>query len=279
MKKTLLSFFVLSLSLISLNILLSSSSNGRAFFANSGNTGAPSESTTCRSCHGTGFGTTVSVTVKDTSGNSVSQYKPGDTLDVEFKVNTSSGFPSRYGFQAVTLTSSNGAYNNWDSPSSNTRKASVGTRSYVEHNGTSSTSTFNSKWVAPTAGTGTITFYVGGAAVNNNGSTGGDGGNTTSLSLTENLTTSIEEISTKDDAKIYPNPVYDEMRIQFKNPTKKKTDIEITDVSGRLLLEQNIASDGNEYTSVNVSGLERGLYIMIVRSQGRLVYQSKFLKN
>ena len=65
MKKTILSIFFSSIVLIGFNIVLTSSSRGRASDANSGNTGAPNETTTCRSCHGTGFGTTVAITIKD----------------------------------------------------------------------------------------------------------------------------------------------------------------------------------------------------------------------
>ena len=94
MKKTLLSLFGISIALIGLQVLLVSSSNGRAFIANSGNTGAPGESQTCRSCHGTGFSTTVTLVVsKDSAlGNPVSSsYIPGDVYDAEFTVNATRG--------------------------------------------------------------------------------------------------------------------------------------------------------------------------------------------
>ena len=149
MKKTLLSLFSLSIVLITTNVFLTSSSGGRANAANSGNTGAPSETTTCRNCHGAGFGTTVSITITDTSGSVVTDYLPGDTLDVEVQVEYTSGTPSKYGFQIVSLNSINNGINDWILPASNTRIASAGSRTYAEHKGVSSDSIFKSKWVAP----------------------------------------------------------------------------------------------------------------------------------
>jgi len=276
MKKTLFSFFFISISLIAVNIILTSSAAGRATAANSGNTGAPSEPTTCRNCHGSGFGTTVAITVKDTSGSSITEYTPGDTLEVEVKVNHT-GRPSKFGFQVVSLNSSNRSVSDWINPSNNTQIATAGNRTYAEHDGKSSSSTFSSQWVAPAKGSGSITFYAGGAAVNNNGSTSGDGGATTSFSLNEKIAASVEELAAQAQLSLFPNPVTYTINAQLANPAKKYTTIEIRDLAGRLVFQKALKA-GSQIAQFDVESLQKGQYIAILKEQNELLHQMKFLK-
>ncbi len=279
MKKTLLSLFSLSLILVSTKVILSSSSGGRAFATNSGNTGAPSEATTCRNCHGSGFGTTVSISIKDTSGAAVTEYIAGDTLTVDVDVNTTSGSPSRYGFQIVTLDSNNGTYNNWTDPSANTRIASArNSRSYAEHRGKSTTSSFSTKWVAPSKGTGSITFYAGGAAVNNNGGTTGDGGNTTTLTLKEKSSTGLNQIENSAVVVLHPNPAQDILGLRFNSPIKPNSIVKIHDQSGKLLFDTVVSAGSNNTINIPVDQLSSGLYFISVSEDGNNFFESKFIK-
>lgn len=278
MKKSLLSFFTLSIVLISANILLTASSNGRASVG-SGNTGAPSEGQTCRNCHGSRFGTTVSISIRDTSGSTVTQYNAGDTLEVKVDINTSSGSPSRYGFQIVSLDSNNNGINSWTSPSSNAKIVAITRtgRTYAEHNGPSTTSSFTSKWVAPASGTGTITFYAGGVAANNNRGTSGDGGNTTSLTLTENVVTSLNKLSQTVEAAVFPNPVYELLNLQFESLPKDVIEVELFDQNGRLVMATSMPPQMTYQLDLNT--IDRGIYFMAVSERNKMVYRTKVVKN
>lgn len=279
MKKTLLSIFTLSLVLVSTKVILSSSSGGRAFAANSGNTGAPNETTTCRNCHGSGFGTTVSISITDSSGAAVTEYIAGDTLTIEVDVNTTSGSPSRYGFQIVSLDSNNGTYNNWTAPSSNTRIASAAnSRSYAEHNGKSTSSSFSTKWVAPAKGTGKITFYAGGAAVDNNGRTTGDGGNTTTLTLAEINSTGLNQINSSSVVLLHPNPALDNISLKFNEPIKPNSLVKIYDQNGKLLMDKAVAVEGDNTFNLSIDQLPSGLYFISVNEEGNMLFESKFVK-
>ena len=278
MKKTLLSVFGISILAISVQITLTSSSNGRAFAANSGNTGAPGEVTTCRSCHGAGFGTTVSIAIKDAQGNPITSYVPGSIYDAEFTVNANGA--SGYGFQMVSLNSSNAPVNGFSTPTTNTRLVTLGNgRQYAEHAGRSSTNTFSTQWTAPSSGTGTVTFYGGGAAVNNNGGTGGDGGNTTILSLTENTSVGIAEPTLRDELLVYPNPTRNVIKLENTAESVKNSVVEVYNMKGQLVVLENMTLLQNNAELLNVTGLNNGFYILRVAEGNKTLEQKIMIEN
>ncbi|MBR9832707.1 T9SS type A sorting domain-containing protein [bacterium] len=262
MLKTVYTLFFGSILLIGSQIVLSSSSNGRAFSANSGNTGAPGESQTCRNCHGTGFGATVAIEFRNLSGSTVNTYIPGMEYELTVKVNSTPG-PARFGFQLVSLASNNTPYNAWKSPSANTRIANASNgRSYAEHNGKSMTNTFKVNWTAPSQGTGNITFYAGGAAVNNNGNTSGDGGNTNSLTITEDQSTSVIMNTIETNFNLFPNPVRDILSINNPTSTAFNGQLEIINLIGEQIKSNEIVIGPSSNYVLDLSVLESGIYFI-----------------
>lgn len=177
-----------------LYFLFTSSSNGRATAANAGNTGAPGESQLCGNCHNGGaFGpVTVSIQVFQAGTTTPAPgYFPGQNYDVRVTVQNNSGNPGGYGFQLTCLTSTgNNPLAGYFNLASNVKQKLVTTgafngRTYVEHNGVLPNNQFNFSWTAPTAGTGNVTFYSAGNAVNGTGSTGGDNSGSASLIFPE----------------------------------------------------------------------------------------------
>ena len=278
MKKILLSIFGLFMLVIGIQITLTSSANGRAFAANSGNTGAPGETTTCRSCHGSGFGTTVTIAIKDTLGNPVTSYIPGNVYDAEFTVNASGA--SRYGFQMVSLNSSNGAVNGFSTPAANTRLVTLGSgRQYAEHFGKSVSNVFSTQWTAPASGIGTVTFYGGGAAVNNNGNNSGDGGNTTTLNLTENVSVGFVESTLRNELLVYPNPTRNVIKLKNTASNAKNTVAELFTVSGQLVLRESLNLQENSAEMLNVSKFENGYYILRISNNGQTLEEKIMIHN
>lgn len=262
MLKTIYTLFFGSMLMIGTQIFLSSSSNGRAFSANDGNTGAPNEGQTCRSCHGTGFGATVVIEFRNSRGTIVTSYIPGDVYELTVNVNSTPG-PSRFGFQLVSLSPNNGAYNAWSNPSANTRIANASNgRSYAEHRGKSTTNSFKVDWTAPASGTGNIAFYAGGAAVNNNGNTSGDGGNTTSLIVTENVSTTIDENTYKIGFNISPNPVNDLLTVSNLSSKAFVGKLNIVNMLGSTLLTKEVMIGSLANYTTNLSDLEAGVYFI-----------------
>lgn len=156
-------------------IVLTSKSSGPAASGNGNRTGSPGSSGTCSSCHSGGsFGASITASVTDLLGNPVTAYIPGDSLYVEFQVASTSGTP-KYGFQSVMLTNTNANAGNFDlTLTANTQITTLSGKKYPEHSAKSTTGNFKVRWVAPATGTGTVTLYYIGNAVNNNSGTSGD---------------------------------------------------------------------------------------------------------
>ena len=90
---------------------------------------------------------------------------------------------------------------------------------------------------------------------------------------------SIIEFTKKENIEllIYPNPCSYQLNIQFKNDENHPLHIEIFDINGRKISENNI-NNSNNYTE-DVSQLINGLYfIRIYSNQGQFLGASKFIK-
>lgn len=185
--KSLLSFFLLG----ALYVILSSRSAGVASQLNDDKTGAPGTGgATCGNCHSGGAYGTVSVNIQlFTQGTTtpVPAYTPGTTYDMRVTIQSSAGSPPAYGFQLTCLTTAgNTPVAGYSNLATNVKQKAVTTgtfngRTYVEQNGVTANNQFNFRWTAPAAGTGSVTFYSSGNAVNNTGSTAGDNSGVNSL--------------------------------------------------------------------------------------------------
>ncbi|MEL6341699.1 MAG: putative metal-binding motif-containing protein [Myxococcota bacterium] len=153
--------------LTSILILLSAD----AALANSG--GRTGRSTSgCRSCHGSSAAssTSVSFSVDDTT------VEPGDTITVSFTVSTTSSSHTGAG---MNVSASDGTL----SAGTDTKTSSSElTHSGVAEMSSSGSHTFTFEWTAPLT-EGTVTLSGAGNAVNENGSSSGDGWNLDTLTL------------------------------------------------------------------------------------------------
>jgi|GEM_PF-418609 len=78
--------------------------------------------------------------------------------------------------------------------------------------------------------------------------------------------TSIHEV-TADNLKVYPNPARSELWVEFFNPENRRVDLLLTNLQGQLVGHQVVDEAGKVTTRFNVSGLQPGVYLMIVRNQ------------
>ena len=175
---------------------------GGAFVTNQGLTGASWDNAgrTCSRCHsGGGFNASTSISLLSGS-NPVTEYTPGANYTLQLKVTAASGNPS-FGFCLMAATTNgNTDINTWGTIPTGARKNTVLSRHYIEQtsarSATSTTPTssytIDVPWTAPAAGTGSISFYASGLAVNNNNSTGGDTPTPgVNITVTESTTTPI----------------------------------------------------------------------------------------
>jgi len=71
--------------------------------------------------------------------------------------------------------------------------------------------------------------------------------------------TSLKRFSQNESLQIHPNPVNDYLILQWNTAQKQKGKIEIRDLNGKLVINQNYDSDCN---SINLGELKEGLYLL-----------------
>ena len=76
--------------------------------------------------------------------------------------------------------------------------------------------------------------------------------------------------------KIFPNPVEDYIIVSREN-AKSNSKVEIYNLTGKVILNQNI-DENNFVQSFDISRLESGLYLILVKQDNVVVYSSKFHK-
>ncbi len=95
-----------------------------------------------------------------------------------------------------------------------------------------------------------------------------DGTNTNTFTLENLITvdncTDIEEV-TSPGFRIFPNPAGDMINIETSCITNQNMEVRISDLQGRVMLQQNFAKSGS-IISVPVSGLVSGMYVVVIRS-------------
>ncbi len=211
MKKQYVLFAVIITTIISLNY-----SSGPASFVGQGYTGAPGESgTVCGNCHNSGtFGApTTDLVITDVMGSVVTDYIAGESYQVSLTAVAGSGTPSGYGFQLTVLDGADNDVATFSNPSSNAKISTAanvaGGRTYAEHTSAFASNIFTFDWVAPSGGTGDLTFYYNVNLVNGNGGTSGDnGGPGFSSTMSESIPT-VKVIGLLDINNEYQLPMVD----------------------------------------------------------------------
>ena len=170
-------------------LLTVASTSGVANSTEAGYSGAPrpngSNESTCSRCHrgNDEYGEAVVTTeILDENGVAVTDYTPGDTYTVNVTIASEMGDPAGYGFQmAVVDDATSNTVGNYQNPEPGTGitilNPDTERREYAEQTRVSDSGVFTVEWVAPASGTGEVTFYTVGNAVNGDGGNGiGDAG-------------------------------------------------------------------------------------------------------
>jgi hypothetical protein len=217
-------------------------------------------------CHGSGaFDQTTSIEVADVMGNLITQYSPGESYDVSVVITAASGTPGGYGFQMVALKDSdNTSTDSWSDDLPNTvHKVRLMNRDYVEHDGPMTGSNrFTIPWTAPDSGTGEVSFYAAGNAVNRNGSSSGDDAAVASLTIQEAVVSSLKDLGDIISLSVYPNPATDFLKINIQEPFNGE--LSLYSATGLSILSQEIQTG---FTVLDLSDYTRGLYILNIRTE------------
>lgn len=260
-------------------------SDGRASANSEGNTGAPDDNTsnnrTCQTCHNNGtFGVTPVLEITNVGGTVITDnFNPGETYNVKMTIDAT-GSPAGYGFQITSLNAADGMngapVNTWSTPGSNVQFATLGNgRQYAEQSSSSSSNEFTMEWTAPASGT--VTFYYGGNAINDNGNTNGDNASMGSMSIDANPN-SLSELEKTVALDIFPNPVSDIMNLRTNALTSDTYDLQLIDQNGKQISNKKImVPSGKNVFPIEVTNLPTGIYNLIL-SDGKNQITKKMLK-
>jgi PKD repeat protein len=88
--------------------------------------------------------------------------------------------------------------------------------------------------------------------------------------------TGIDDLISKPEVNIWPNPVSEKLNIRYKGEYQAKITVEINDIMGRLVTSESFSniSDGYEF-SINTESLKQGIYICRVSSGGKVLVNQK----
>jgi hypothetical protein len=257
--------------------VLQSASGGRAAVGGQDRTGAPGSLGACTACHannGSFSSPQIGIVVKDAMGTTVTDYVPGDTYTLEFSV-TSGGTPNGYGMQAVVLDGSSA--NTGDLLATTTANTQLATttnnREFVEHQGRSSTGMFIATWEAPAVGTGDVTVYGIGMAVNGSGTAGDNTSSTTQFVLSESPASGIDDLNREESSfDIFPMPNDGTFKVRNKGITGPIT-IQVYNLEGRSVYSEDLVLDHNGSHFLYCKNLIPGIYV--VEMQGEKTRQTQ----
>lgn len=286
MKKTTYIFTVLVLA----TILFSSHAGGYAAVEGLGLTGAPGDTkltngdaVTCQSCHNSGsFNSSATLELFNEAGTTaVTKYEPTKIYTIRVTVNAAAGTPAGYGFQMIDIRKSNDAnLKGFEAAQASGIKLTTLTngRVYAEHNARSTSKAFNVKWKAPASGTGIVTFYAVGNAVNGNGGTSGDNGTASVKIDFAEMTSSVTDLAAQVQMSISPNPTTEGVVLSLSSKVSKKVQVRMTDVSGRTVISENWQIQAGENSKRwDISHLAKGAYmIQVIENQD--VISKKIIK-
>ncbi|MBK8311012.1 MAG: T9SS type A sorting domain-containing protein [Chitinophagaceae bacterium] len=79
---------------------------------------------------------------------------------------------------------------------------------------------------------------------------------------------------------LYPNPVKDDLTLKFKGVTNENISIQISDLSGRRIISQQVSANNTVQTvNINTANLSAQVYILkMINSKNETIAIQKFVK-
>ncbi len=259
-------------------VFLTSSDDNAA--GKAGNTGSPGEQTcSTTGCHSTFPSNSQSGSITISApGMTDWQYVPGETYTISVTVAEQGRGLFGLGFEALTSNNNNaGTLTPGAGTHILTRLVQGVNRINITHLNDAGLSpnshTFTFTWTAPSENIGPITFYTAGNAANNNNTASGDHIYNTSQVVTPASTIGLNELSNRVDISVYPNPVVDQLRVDYSTKKEGRVQVVLYDTMGRkvmTLADQNLPA-GDHNIAADVSALSRGQYILHAMINGEVL--------
>lgn len=113
-------------------------------------------------------------------------------------------------------------------------------------------------WTAPSIGSGDVSFSASVLFANGNGGNSGDSTRISKLTVSEDLTVSLNEIN-KEIKSLYPNPVINDLTISLE--TAGNSIARIINREGKLVKQKQF---NGKQGVIDFSDLEKGLYVVSI---------------
>ncbi len=194
-------------------------------------------------------------------------YTPGQDYTITVSI-TESGI-NRFGFQASPQTVTGAAAG---SMTATTGKTHLSTNpNYMTHtfsgtNGSGGSNSWTFSWQAPSAGTGTVDFFVAVNATNSNNSTTGDQIYFDTLQIAENTATLVSNPADRGmELKAYPTVTSGLLNIDWRViPVNNTVALQLLDIHGQLVRQFPAARQGRQQE--DISSLAPGTYFLTLAS-------------
>ncbi len=225
-------------------------------------TGSPGDGgANCTQCH-SGTPNTVDGWIESTIP--AEGYVPGDTYTITV-TGTHAGV-SKFGFEATAEDSENTKTGTLIVTDADETKLSNGNHSVTHKSGGTTPSgdmkSWSFDWTAPEAGTGDVSFYAAFNAANGNSSTSGDVVYLSSLMVTEDLGTGLEDKSFENSVSVFPVPFNDRIYVKSDNDI---SEVALYNSAGMLVKTIKTSSASTDGLKLNTGNLEAGVYIVSVK--------------
>lgn len=230
--------------------------------APSGRTGSPGDNSTCfNGCHGSNPGNGMANEALSITHNvPVTGYGPGNTYDVTVTM-TSAGTNS-FGFSLSPQNAGGAVLGTLIAGAGTQLNGGGGYVTQTENSGAGSKS-WTFQWTAPTAGTGSVTFYCASIFGNSSFSNAGDFMVTGTETVQEGTTVGIFDQEAAS-VSIYPNPAVDVIRLNAE--LESQTAFEIIDLKGAIVQVGLINAGTNPAITLDRAIVNSGMHLLRLSS-------------
>ena len=232
-----------------------------------GKTNSPLDGNTCNGCHAGNLNSGPG-SFNISSDIPINGYVPGET----YTITVQGSHPSynKYGFE---LTAENSIEKIGEFNIINSSQTKLTNNNSVTHKITgtlgSATKSWNVDWTAPNSGSGPVKFYAAGMNANGNNTNSGDQVHTTSYTVNEENTVSLNNLNEK--YKVFVNS--DNIIIEGSLDLKK---ISISNINGQTIYNDiNISLP----KKINTSIFKSGIYIISYMDKNDNIYNKKISIN
>lgn len=274
MKKKILASVGLTIGFSALLIVGSISFEGtHSVYANAGGspggrTDSPGDGSSCINCH-TGTINSGIAQVAITSIGLANGYVPGQTYTISAAVTGTSS--SKIGFEVTAEKDLDNSKIGSIIITDATRTKAVNSSAAITHNsaaGTTASSGSNGwtfDWVAPSAGTGDITFYGAFNVTNSSSNTNGDEVYSGTFSVQEAVATGLGEFSSNQFVSLFPNPAKSFVQVSTNMMVKN---ISIFNLAGEKVIETTEFQN-----KINIEKLSLGIYFVKIQTDKDLLIE------